>query len=47
MVPLVHEPDWQVSPTVQALPSLQVVPFGCVGFEHSPVDESQVPCLWH
>ena len=28
-VPLEQEPDWQVSPTVQALPSSQVAPFVC------------------
>jgi len=32
---------------VQALPSLQVVPFGAAGLEHWPVLELQVPATWH
>jgi hypothetical protein len=35
------------SPTVLALPSLQVVPFEAEGFEHAPVAWSQVPATWH
>ena len=33
-VPPVQTPFWQVSPTVQALPSLQLVPSGLSGLEH-------------
>jgi hypothetical protein len=47
VVPLWHEPDWQVSPVVQALPSLHVVPSAFAGFEHAPVTVSQVPAEWH
>ena len=37
-------PDWQLSPTVQPLPSLQVAPFGAfVGAGHCPVAGSHVP----
>jgi hypothetical protein len=36
-----------VSLWVQALPSLQLVPFGFAGFEHCPLPGSQVPALWH
>src|SRR5438094_3891378 len=43
----VHTPLWQVSVCVQALPSLQVVPSVLFGFEHTPVDGSQVPATWH
>jgi hypothetical protein len=32
---------------VQALPSLQVVPFAAAGFEQAPVDGLQVPAVWH
>ena len=46
-VPPVHEPAWQVSPLVQALLSLQVVPSGIVGFVQLPVAESQLPAWWH
>jgi len=42
-VPLTQVPDWQASPTVQAFPSLQVVPFVAAGFEHAPVVGLQVP----
>ena len=28
-------------------PSLQVVPFALVGFEHTPVEVLQVPSVWH
>ncbi len=42
-----HTPVWQVSVWVHALPSLQAVPFGAAGFEQWPVDESQVPAMWH
>jgi hypothetical protein len=40
-------PAWQVSPVVHGLPSLQVVPFGAVGFEQAPVVGSHVPVTWH
>jgi len=40
-------PFWQVSPDVQALLSLHVLPFALFGFEHTPVDGSQVPATWH
>jgi hypothetical protein len=36
-----------VSVCVQALPSLQVVPLGLIGFEHAPVDELHEPGSWH
>src|SRR5579862_6050065 len=42
-----HVPPWQLSPWVQALPSLQAVPSAAVGFEHVPVCGSQVPATWH
>lgn len=38
---------WQISPEVQALASLQVVPEGLRGFEQLPEARSQVPALWH
>ena len=44
--PPVQAPAWQVSTVVQALPSLQVVPFAAVGFEHAPVLLLQVPGVW-
>jgi len=40
-------PEEQMSEVVQALPSLQVVPFGALGFEQAPVVLSQVPGEWH
>ena len=42
-----HVPLWHVSVCVHALPSLQVVPFDAVGFEHDPVLGLQVPATWH
>jgi hypothetical protein len=42
-----HAPDWQESVCVQALPSLQPVPFGAAGLEHVPLAGSQVPAAWH
>jgi len=39
----VHTPVWQVSVWVQALPSLQLVPFAFDGFEHAPVALLQTP----
>jgi hypothetical protein len=41
--PPVHVPLWHESLCVQALPSLHVVPFAAVGFEHTPLVGSQVP----
>ena len=46
-LPPVQTPLWQLSVCVQALPSLQAVPFALAGFEHWPVDGLQVPALWH
>jgi hypothetical protein len=46
-VPAWHVPNWHVSVTVHAFPSLHGVPFVCAGFEHAPVVTSQVPALWH
>src|SRR5881296_2614658 len=43
----VHVPFSQESVCVQALLSLQLVPLGFAGFEHSPVAVSQVPATWH
>jgi len=40
-------PAWQVSLCVQALPSVQVVPSGLLGFEQVPFAGSQVPASWH
>jgi hypothetical protein len=42
-----HEPPWQVSPTVQALPSLQGVPFGEVAPLQVPVAGSHVWAALH
>jgi hypothetical protein len=43
----VHVPAWQVSACVQALLSLQGVPFAAAGFEQVPLAGSQVPTVWH
>jgi hypothetical protein len=43
----VHTPLWQLSGVVQALPSVQVVPSGLFGLEHTPVAGLQVPGSWH
>jgi hypothetical protein len=40
---LVHVPLWHASPCVQALPSLQLVPFEAAGLEHAPVLALHVP----
>src|SRR5262245_6549265 len=40
-------PASQLSPWVQAFPSLQLVPLAFAGFEQVPVCGSQVPALWH
>jgi hypothetical protein len=42
-----HVPLLQASLCVQAFPSLHEVPFGAVGFEHTPFDGLQVPAAWH
>jgi hypothetical protein len=46
-LPPVQVPDWQLSPWVQALPSLQAVPLVFAGFEQRPVEVLQVPTTWH
>jgi len=43
----VQTPVWQVSLCVQALPSLQEIPFDAAGFEQAPLAGSQVPAVWH
>jgi len=45
--PLTQVPDWQLSPVVQALLSLQLVPLVAAGFEQVPETVSQVPATWH
>jgi len=45
--PPVQTPAWQASVWVQALPSLQAVPFAAAGFEQEPLAGSQVPATWH
>ena len=45
--PAVQVPLWHVSFTEQNRPSLQVVPFGAVGFEQVPVVGLHVPATWH
>src|SRR6185369_3795869 len=40
-------PAWQVSVCIHASPSVQVVPSGLLGFEHSPVAGVQVPRSLH
>jgi hypothetical protein len=40
-------PAWHASVCVQALPSLQVVPFAATGLEHVPLDGLHVPGVWH
>jgi hypothetical protein len=46
-VPLAHVPPWHESAVVQALPSVQAVPFGTAGLEHRPLAASHVPAAWH
>jgi hypothetical protein len=46
-LPAVQTPPWHVSLCVQALPSLQLVPFGLFGFEHAPVAGLHTPGMWH
>lgn len=45
--PPLHVPPWHASSVVQASPSLQVVPFGRVGFVQIPVAGLHVPGWWH
>jgi hypothetical protein len=42
----VQVPAWHESVCVHELLSLQLVPFGAVGFEHAPVDGLHVPATW-
>jgi hypothetical protein len=44
-VPAVQVPAWQLSPTVQASPSLHAVPLESAGLEQLPVAESQRSCV--
>ena len=46
-LPPAQVPFWQVSPTVQGLPSLQVEPLALAGLSQAPVCGLQVPALWH
>lgn len=43
----VHMPAWQLSSSVQALPSSQDELSALAGLEHRPVAESQAPITWH
>jgi hypothetical protein len=45
-VPLTQAPVWHSSSRVQGSPSLHGVPFAAGGFEHNPVEGSQLPALW-
>jgi len=45
--PGVHVPAWQLSLTVQMFVSLQELPSGLFGLEHTPELGSQVPASWH
>lgn len=40
-------PVWHLSPEVQALPSLQMVPFGAFGLVQAPVEVLHTPAEWH
>jgi hypothetical protein len=42
-----HEPTWQVSASVQALPSLHAEPSLLEGFEQTPLAGLQLPATWH
>jgi hypothetical protein len=42
-----HTPDVHTSVCVQAVPSLQLVPFGFAGFEQTPEGRLHTPALWH
>jgi hypothetical protein len=43
----VHAPLWHVPPVSHRFPVLQLVPFGAVGFEQTPVAGLQVPTMPH
>ena len=43
----VQAPLWQLSVWVQALPSLQTLPFAFAGLLHTPVPTLHVPMSWH
>src|SRR6185503_5569940 len=43
----VQTPAWQVEVCVQALLSLQAVPFAALGIEQAPVMGLQTPASWH
>jgi hypothetical protein len=45
-VPAAHRPLLQVSMPLHLLPSSQLVPSACDGFEHVPVDGLQAPTVW-
>ena len=45
--PAVQTPAWQVSFTVQPLPSSHAVPLGLGVLEHSPVDALHALARWH
>src|SRR5438874_2638013 len=44
--PPTQPPFWQVSFTVQRLPSLHAVPLAFCGFEQTPVPTLQTPTSW-
>jgi hypothetical protein len=46
-VPPAQAPAWQVSATVQALPSVQPEPSAFDGLEQDPVSGSHDPARWH
>src|SRR5438093_1270414 len=43
----VQAPAWQESVGVDAVPSVEEVPFALAGLEQVPVDVLQVPAVWH
>lgn len=45
VLPAVHTPAWHVSFESHTFPSLQLVPFATVGFEHCPVVGLHVPAV--
>ena len=45
--PATHAPALHESAWVQAFPSVQAAPSGCVGFEQTPVAGLHVPAVWH
>src|SRR5882672_7547215 len=46
-LPPVQTPAWQASTCVHPSPSLQDVPSGAAGSEHTPVAGAHVPTPWH